>query len=83
MSMITEDASSGKHVIVFKSRATSGERRTTKYSHMVSNLEKAGYIYTAEPSEMYNKIKHILETRPEVKRLNDREKIIDRLKGII
>ena len=78
MSMISEAASSGKHVIVFRR----GEK-DTKYGSMVSNLEKNGYIYTARPEEIYNKIKEILETRPEVRRLDDREKIIERLKGIM
>ncbi len=50
---------------------------------MVSNLEKNGYINTAEPDEIYDRIKEILETRPEQKRLNDSEKIIERLKGIM
>jgi len=78
MSMISEAASSGKHVIVFRR----GEK-DTKYGSMVSNLEKNGYIYTAGPEEIYNKIKEILETRPEARRLDDREKIIERLKGLI
>ena len=50
---------------------------------MVLNLEKQGYIKTAEPDEIYDKIKEILETKPEVKRLDDREKIVERLKGLI
>ena len=50
---------------------------------MVSNLESQGYIKTARPDEIYNKIKEILETRPEIKRLDDREKIIERLKSIV
>jgi mitochondrial fission protein ELM1 len=83
VSMISEAASSGRYVIVFKSRETNDERRTTKYGSMVSNLEKNGYINTAKPDEIYDRIKEILETRPEQKKLDDREKITERLKGII
>ena len=50
---------------------------------MVLNLERQGYINTAEPNEIYNKIKEILETRPEIKRLDDRVRIVERLKEII
>ncbi len=82
MSMISEAASSGKNVIVFGEKLkVKGEKG--KYMKMVLNLESQGYIRTAGPDEIYNKIKAILETRPEIKKLKDREKIIERLKGII
>jgi len=82
VSMISEAASSGKNVIVFgeKLKVKGGEG---KYMRMVLNLERHGYIKTAEPDEIYDKIKEILETRPEIKRLDDREKIVERLKGLI
>ncbi|MDP2980726.1 MAG: ELM1/GtrOC1 family putative glycosyltransferase [Candidatus Omnitrophota bacterium] len=78
MSMISEAASSGRYVIVFRFK-----EKDTKYDKMVSNLEKNGYINTAKPDEIYDRIKEILETRPERKKLDDREKIIERLKGIM
>ena len=78
MSMISEAASSGKYVVVFRERFGK-----SKYDCIVSNLEQQGYIYTAAPNEVYNKIKKIIETRPEVKRLDDRKKIAERLKDII
>lgn len=78
MSMISEAVSSGKHVIVFRVKG-----KNTKYDRMVSNLESRGYLQTARPDEMYAKIKQIMETRPEVKKLGDREKIIERLKNIV
>jgi len=93
MSMISEAASSGRYAIVFKERQSTpvpqGYRagrtpeRQSKYQSFVTNFEKQGYIQTAQPDDIYNKIKQILETRPEIKRLNDREKIIERLKGIM
>jgi len=78
VSMISEAASSGRYVIVFRFK-----EKDTKYDKMVSNLEKNGYINTAKPDEIYDRIKEILETRPEIKRLDDRERIIERLKRII
>jgi mitochondrial fission protein ELM1 len=78
MSMISEAASSGRYVIVFRFK-----EKDTKYDKMVSNLEKNGYINTARPDEIHGRIKEILETRPEQKRLDDREKIIDRLRALV
>jgi KDO2-lipid IV(A) lauroyltransferase len=78
MSMISEAASSGRYVIVFRFK-----EKDTKYDKMVSNLEKKGYINTARPDEIYNRIKEILETRPEQKTLDDREKITERLKALV
>ena len=50
---------------------------------MVSNLEERGYLQTVEPDGIYDKVNKILETRPEIKRLDDRDKIVERLKGIM
>ena len=77
MSMISEAASSGKYVMVFRLKV-----KNTKYDKMALNLEKNGYIYIAQPDEIYDKVKEILRTRPEVKRLDDREKITERLKAL-
>jgi len=77
MSMISEAASSGKYVMVFRLKV-----KDTKYDKMALNLEKNGYIYIAQPDEIYDRVKEILRTRPEVKRLDDREKITERLKAL-
>ena len=79
MSMISEAASSGKNVIVFRLEA----RLKGKYDQMVDNLANQGYIHTATPDGIYNKIKEILETKPGVRRLNDREKIVNRLTQLV
>jgi len=82
ISMISEAASSGKRVIVFGVKG-GGWRVKKKYDKMVGNLEKQGYIKTAWPDELYDMLKQVLETRPEVKRLNDREKIIKKLESLM
>ncbi|MCX5693437.1 MAG: ELM1/GtrOC1 family putative glycosyltransferase [Candidatus Omnitrophica bacterium] len=78
MSMISEAASSGKCVIVFGDMS-----KESKYSRMVLNLESQGYAITSKPDEIYDRIKGILETRPEIKKLDDREKITERLKALV
>jgi len=93
MSMISEAASSGKYVIVFRGIQSVGApshhkdagqaERLSKYERLVTNFEKEGYIKTARPEEIYNKVKEILETRPGIRRLNDREIIVERLKWLI
>ncbi|NQT75024.1 MAG: mitochondrial fission ELM1 family protein [Candidatus Omnitrophica bacterium] len=82
ISMISEAASGGKYVIVFsdKRQAT---RDKEKYGRVVENLEKQGYINTAEPDKVYDLIKDILQQRPAVKRLDDRKKITERLQAVI
>ncbi|MDP2921595.1 MAG: ELM1/GtrOC1 family putative glycosyltransferase [Candidatus Omnitrophota bacterium] len=79
VSMISEAASSGKNVIVFGEKF--GESR--KYDRMVLNLERRGYVNIARPDEIYHKIIEVLGTRPEIKKLNDRVVITERLKAII
>jgi len=90
MSMVSEAASSGKHVIVFSNDNVGAKlgcwprfATPTKYDRMVSNLEKQGYLQTERPGEIYSKIKEILETRPGIKKLEDRKKIAQRLTGLI
>jgi len=78
MSMISEAASSGKHVLVFK-----GKAEKFKYGRMISNLERQGYLQTARPEAICDRIRHILDTKPAVKRLDDKQKITERLKGLI
>jgi len=50
---------------------------------MVLNLENQGYLYTAQPDEIYSKIKLILETRPGIKRLDDRQRIVQKIKELV
>jgi KDO2-lipid IV(A) lauroyltransferase len=84
ISMISEAASSGKQVIVYmghKDTRTQGHK--TKYERFVEYLEKEGHIKTADPIGVYDILKQIMETRPEIKRLDDRGKIIERLRNIV
>ena len=81
VSMISEGASSGKHVVVFKEP----ELRDCKKKHgaSVENLKRKGYTHQTAPGEIYDSLKRILKDKPTAKKLQDREKIIERLKTIV
>ena len=78
VSMISEAVSSSRHTVIFKS-----ENLAAKYEKVIENLESQGYIKTTEPNRVYDVVKEILKEKPAVKKLEDKEKIIKRLQGII
>ena len=84
--MISEAVSSGKYVVVFRSHRdgvhAAGQR--TKYERIIKDFEDRGYIKTATPDKIYDVIKALLIEKPGViKKPKDREKIVERLKGIV
>jgi len=81
VSMISEGASSGKHVVVFKDKKIAP--RKNKYERTIKNLETKGYITSEAPEDIYNSLKRILKEKPPVKKLEDRKKIIEGLKSIL
>lgn len=86
ISMISEAVSSGKSVVVFRDRrdedASAAPR--TKYERIIKDFEDRGYIKTATPDKIYDVIKALLIENPEViKKPKDRERIVERLGGII
>ena len=78
MSMISEAVSSGKYTIVFRT-----EPLPKKYGIAIENFEQKGYITIAGPDRIYDAIKRLLTEKPAVKRPEDRDRIIQRLKGIV
>lgn len=78
ISMISESVSSGRHTIVFNAGS-----QDKKHEKAVRALEEKGYIKISEPDNIYGNIKEILTNSPALKRPDDRENIIERLKGII
>ena len=82
ISMISEAASSGRHVVVFKDKRQE-TRDKGKYGIAIDNLEEQGYINTAAPEDVYNKVRQILTKRPAVKMLDNRKGIVERLKEIV
>jgi len=82
ISMISEAASSGRHVVIFKDKRQE-TRDKGKYGIAIDNLEEQGYINTAAPEDVYNKVRQILTKRPAVKTLDNRKGIVERLKEIV
>ena len=76
ISMISEAVSSGKRVVVFG-------RAGGKYNKAIANLDIQGYIKISAPDKICDTVKKLLLEKPEIKKLNDREKIIKRLEGIV
>ena len=84
ISMISEAVASGKYVVVFKEcQSVRVSECQTKYEKAIKNLEEKGYIKTALPEDIYDVIKKILEEKPVIKKLDDRNRIIERLKEIV
>ncbi|MDD5155238.1 MAG: ELM1/GtrOC1 family putative glycosyltransferase [Candidatus Omnitrophica bacterium] len=77
ISMISEAASSGKYVVVFKSRLDKRHERFLK------RLEDKKYIYLCEPREIGRVITKILREQPEKNILKDSVKIEEALKRLI
>ncbi len=80
ISMISEAATSGKHVVVFTQSKVNPQN---KYEKAIRNLEEKGYIKTSLPEDIYNSIERVLKEQPPVKRLEDRDKVTERLTSII
>ncbi|NQV04249.1 MAG: mitochondrial fission ELM1 family protein [Candidatus Omnitrophica bacterium] len=79
ISMISEAASSGRYVVVFKRSSMS----KGKYEKSIANLQSHGYIKSAAPDEIYNTLRCFLTEKPHIKKIEDREKIIKRLEVVI
>ncbi len=82
ISMISEAASSGRYAVVFMAQG-SRLKAQGKYERFLRNFEDKGYIRIARPDEIYGAVKQILKERPKNEVLNDRAKIIERLKGFV
>ncbi|MBU4343345.1 MAG: mitochondrial fission ELM1 family protein [Candidatus Omnitrophica bacterium] len=82
ISMISEAASSGRHVLVFKVKSERCKVKD-KYQKSITGLEEQGYIKIAALDEVYSKVRQILTKRPAVKRLDDRKGIVEGLKAIV
>ncbi|MFC1621612.1 ELM1/GtrOC1 family putative glycosyltransferase [Candidatus Omnitrophota bacterium] len=83
MSMISEAVSSGKHVVVFKATSHKPQARKSKYEKSVSNLEQQGYIRISAPDMIYDTVKKLLLEKPEIKKIDDRKRIVKRLESLM
>lgn len=78
ISMISEAASSGKYVIVFKQ-----EGIPKRKGLFLKILEESGYIRVVNVDEIYAETKDILEKKPQVKRLDDHSKVLEAVRKIL
>jgi len=81
MSMISEAVTSGRHVVVFKDKVL--KTRKNKYERAIENLETRDYVNLSAPEGVYDSLRRILKENPQVKKLEDRKNIIERLISII
>jgi len=81
MSMISEAVTSGRHVVVFKDKVL--KTRKNKYERAIENLETRDYVNLSAPEGVYDSLRRILKENPQVKKLEDRKNIIERLTSII
>ncbi|MDP1853339.1 MAG: ELM1/GtrOC1 family putative glycosyltransferase [Candidatus Omnitrophota bacterium] len=78
ISMVSEAANSGKYVVVFECGSIGARHRK-----FLDNLEAGGYIYVVRPEGLSDKIKELLDKKPAVKALKDRDIVADKLKKIV
>jgi mitochondrial fission protein ELM1 len=78
VSMISEAASSGKYVIVFKQKDIPKRKRL-----FLENLEQAGFIRIVNVDGIYSEVKDILKEKPPIKRLDDHPKILEAMRKIL
>lgn len=77
ISMVSEAASSGKYIIVFKARINH------RHNIFLTRLANQGYIYLCEPSGISAVINELERQKPKINILNDRAKVAEGLKRII
>jgi KDO2-lipid IV(A) lauroyltransferase len=82
ISMVSEAASSGKYVGVFKLRLKSIAIKN-RHELFLKNLEKEGYISIISPEDIAEKAKDILRTTPAVKRLDDMQIVQERIRKLL
>lgn len=78
ISMISEAASSGKYVLVFKSLGLSN-----KHQRFLGYFVKKKYIYLTEAGQLNKVVEYINSNRPQVYSLNDRLLVSEAIKRII
>jgi KDO2-lipid IV(A) lauroyltransferase len=78
ISMVSEAASSGKHVIVFDAPGVG-----SKHLRLLADLEACGFIVRTSPQRLPGAIDDILKNNPAVKRLDDASAVREGLRKIL
>lgn len=82
-SMLSETASSGKHVVVFKPRRKSTTRKDNKQELFLNRLHSSGIVHLAEIKGLKKNIVELINSSEKPKKLDDNKKILDAVKRIV
>ncbi|MDD5005168.1 MAG: ELM1/GtrOC1 family putative glycosyltransferase [Candidatus Omnitrophica bacterium] len=82
ISMVSEAVNSGKHVVVFRLNRKIPVY-LSKHERFIDNLGKDEYVYVASAENLSNILAHLWKHKPLIRKINDEEIILDRLKQII
>lgn len=82
-SMVSEAASSGRHVLVFKPEKKTNSLRHDKHEIFLGRLESDGILRIAESNGLKDAIVELADSDEEPQRLDDDEKILEAVKRII
>jgi hypothetical protein len=82
-SMLSEAASSGKHVIAFRLHKRPMAPGNNKHEAFLKRLSLSGFIRISEINNLKDDIVGLAESDEEPKRLNDNEKIYEAVKRIV
>ena len=83
ISMISEAASSGKYVGVFRLKQKYFFPFKTRHEVFLKELESQGYLYSLESKNIAGSLKDILGTKPAIKKIQDRLTVQEAIKKII
>ncbi|MBU4376333.1 MAG: mitochondrial fission ELM1 family protein [Candidatus Omnitrophica bacterium] len=82
-SMLSEAASSGKHVIAFKPNKKLSAPAANKHELFLKKMASKGHICLSEVKDLKDNIVGLMDSDEEPKRLNDNEKIYEAVKRIV
>ena len=82
-SMLSEAASSGKHVVVFRPRRKSAAGKDNKHELFLNRLDSKGFAHTSEAASLKDDIIRLVNSHKEPKKLDDNKRILEAVKRII
>lgn len=82
-SMVSEAASSGKHVVALLPRRKAGLPTANKHEIFLKQLSSKGFVSISEAKDLKDNIVGLLESDKEPKCLNDNDKIYEAVKRIV
>jgi len=83
ISMISEAASSGKVVVVFKVQLRQNRRQNLRHQRFLDNLSREGYIILVEYGDIKKTIQEIIQNNKTTKTLRDSQAITDAIRQVL